>query len=153
MIYKWAISIVGAICLTAMVDVIMSDGETKKYTKSILSVIVFAVVISPIFTLVNREISFESMFNTNTSETTLNVEYLSDVNKKKIDDNEKSLEKTFEEMGYSGVAININYYEENYGVVVTSVVVSNTREISKDIVISTIERALNVDEDKILIME
>lgn len=153
MIYKWAISIVGAICLTAMVDVIMSDGETKKYTKSILSVIVFAVVISPIFTLVNREISFESMFNTNTSGTTLNVEYLSDVNKKKIDDNEKSLEKTFEEMGYSGVTVNINYYEENYGVVVTSVVVSNTREISKDIVISTIERALNVDEDKILIME
>ena len=153
MIYKWAISIVGAICLTAMVDVIMSDGETKKYTKSILSVIVFAVVISPIFTLVNREISFESMFNTNTSETTLNVEYLSDVNKKKIDDNEKLLGKTFEEMGYSGVIVNINYYEENYAVTITSVVVSNTREISKDIVISTIERALNVDKDKILIME
>ena len=153
MIYTWAISIVGAICLTAMVDVIMSDGETKKYTKSILSIIVFAVVISPIFTLMNRDISFESMFNTNDKEITLNAEYLSDINKKKIDDNENLIEKTFEEMGYSGVIVNINYYEENYAVTITSVVVSNTREISKDIVISTIERALNVDKDKILIME
>ena len=56
-------------------------------------------------------------------------------------------------MGYSGVEININYYEADYQVIITSVVIKNVDETIKDIVISTVKSALKVDEDRILIME
>lgn len=153
MIYKWAISIVGAICLTAMIDVIMSEGETKKYTKGVLSLIVFAVVIAPVFTLTNKNITYDSIFTGTGENISLNQNYLSSVNYKKILDSEDSLEKTFEKMGYSGVEININYYEADYQVIITSVIIKNVDETIKDIVISTVKSALKVDEDRILIME
>lgn len=45
---KWIMSIVGVVILTALFELFMVEGETKKYIKGILSVIVIIVIISPL---------------------------------------------------------------------------------------------------------
>jgi len=44
----WITGIVGAVLATALIDVIMAEGETKKFVKGIASLLVIAVIIAPL---------------------------------------------------------------------------------------------------------
>ena len=59
---KWIMSIVGVVILTALFELFMVEGETKKYIKGILSVIVIIVIISPLPNLLKKDYSAD-VFN------------------------------------------------------------------------------------------
>lgn len=44
----YIMSIVGCICLTTLVDILLPNGETQKYVKGICSLLIFSVILSPI---------------------------------------------------------------------------------------------------------
>ncbi len=44
----WVLSVTAVICLTVLLDIIMSDGQMKKYVKGIVSIIVIFVIITPL---------------------------------------------------------------------------------------------------------
>lgn len=44
----WVLSVTAVICLTVLLDIIMPDGQMKKYVKGIVSIIVIFVIITPL---------------------------------------------------------------------------------------------------------
>lgn len=69
----YIMSITGAVCLTALTDVVLPDGETKKYIKGITALIIFAVIITPIPKLVNSEFSLSDFIVYEDNSNTINV--------------------------------------------------------------------------------
>lgn len=56
---SWLIGITGAILLTTLIDVLMAEGETKKYVKGVAALLVFAAIIAPLPSLFNKEWSLD----------------------------------------------------------------------------------------------
>lgn len=44
----WVLSVTAVVCLTVLLDIIMPDGQMKKYVKGIVSIIVIFVIITPL---------------------------------------------------------------------------------------------------------
>lgn len=51
----WVLSVTAVICLTVLLDIIMPDGQMKKYVKGIVSIIVIFVIITPLTSIVVGE--------------------------------------------------------------------------------------------------
>lgn len=58
----WVLQIVGVVILSVLVDIIIPEGQTSKYIKSIFSVVVILVIVSPIPKLISMEFSVEEVF-------------------------------------------------------------------------------------------
>ena len=97
----WISSIVVAVCLTVLIDIFLSDGETKKYVKSAASLVVFAVIISPIPSLFNKDIDFFTA-SPQTVETSADSAYLSTYYSRKYSALEDSCEKLLDQKGFEG---------------------------------------------------
>lgn len=48
---NWAISVVGTVLLTVLADVILPDGQTNKYVKTALSIVVIVAMLTPLMKL------------------------------------------------------------------------------------------------------
>ena len=47
----WVLSVTAGGCLTVLLDIIMPDGQMKKYVKGIVSIIVIFVIVTPLASL------------------------------------------------------------------------------------------------------
>lgn len=47
----WVLSVTAVVCLTVLLDIIMPDGQMKKYVKGIVSIIVIFVIVTPLTSL------------------------------------------------------------------------------------------------------
>ena len=47
----WVLSVTAVVCLTVLLDIIMPDGQMKKYVKGIVSIIVIFVIVTPLASL------------------------------------------------------------------------------------------------------
>ena len=56
-ISSWIMAIVGVSVLGVLVDLVMPNGQTKKYIKGIFAFIVVLVIISPLPNLLNKNFS------------------------------------------------------------------------------------------------
>lgn len=56
----WIGGIVGAVFTTALIDLLMAEGETKKFVKGIASLLVVAVIIAPLPMLINNDFRLTS---------------------------------------------------------------------------------------------
>lgn len=63
----WVLSVTAVVCLTVLLDIIMPDGQMKKYVKGIVSIIVIFVIVTPLaslavgkFDLTKRNITIDS---------------------------------------------------------------------------------------------
>lgn len=57
---NWAISVVGTVLLTVLADVILPDGQTNKYVKTALSVVVILAMLAPVVKITDGSLSFVS---------------------------------------------------------------------------------------------
>lgn len=76
---QWVLSVAGIAILSVLADVILPVGQTRKYVKTVVSVVVTAVLAQPI-------LSFATNFNVSYSELTVQESYLQFV---EADDAEK----------------------------------------------------------------
>ena len=104
---SWIMSVVGTICLTVIIDIIMEEGETKKFVKGITSLIVFAVIISPLPKLINGEFNLtnQSVEETNQSVSVENHNFLLTVKQKQMEAISEQCEISLSEAGIEGVEI------------------------------------------------
>ncbi len=105
---EWVGGIVLSIIAVTLIDVIMAEGETKKFIKGIASLLVLFAVVSPLPTLLNSSFSWDSIF-TDTTTFSLNVDYLEDVNEKKIAVYQTECEEYFASCGISGTVVTLFY--------------------------------------------
>ena len=77
---SWVLSVIGVILISVIVEIVLPHGSVGKFIKSILSIFIIFVMISPVVTFKNTNF-FEKIFNQSAIE--IDVEYIKKVNKQK----------------------------------------------------------------------
>lgn len=77
MLYGIVWSVIGAVVLSVLSEILIAEGETKKYVKGIIAVIAVAVIFSGITSLFKGGFDINSVFqNINSAETYIDERYL-----------------------------------------------------------------------------
>ncbi len=105
---EWVSGIVLSIIAVTLIDVVMAEGETRKFIKGIASLLVLFAVVSPLPTLLNSSFSWDDIFG-DTTVMSLNVDYLEDINEKKIAVYQTESEEYFAACGISGTVVTLFY--------------------------------------------
>lgn len=163
MMTTWIMSIVGAICLTTLIDVLMDDGETKKFIKGISSIIVFAVIISPLPKLLNDNYDLGESLR-QSEEVSYNksdyYDFLYDIKLKEYSSVTLRCQSSLEESGISGVIItpHLSYGDKieitEITVNLTNVVITeNAENINiKELILKKVSTFFGVEESAIVIV-
>ena len=111
---SWILSIVGIVCLGVVIDIFIPEGQTNKYIKSIFSLLIVFVIVSPLPKLINGDFSFENILNG--TETEVDLNFLSNINKEKKDEIEKVISNCLisNNIEVKSVDVTCNYYQENF---------------------------------------
>lgn len=106
-ISSWIMSIAGVICLSVIVELILPDGQMNKYIKGVFSFVVVFVIISPIPTLMKKELNIEKNFGYESS-ISVDEDYLYQLNYDKVNALKKEILKECDGFGYKNVEMYIN---------------------------------------------
>jgi stage III sporulation protein AF len=153
---SWLMSVAGISILSVLVDLIMPNGQTKKYIKGVFAFIIVFVIISPIPSLIDEKFNIDDIFQ---EEIELQDEYFYQMNRNRLDGLENLIIQNLKEEGLSGVKvkINANIFTKNMKInaifVDLSQVVINEKIKHIDInelVKSSILKYMVIDEKKII---
>ena len=139
---RWVMSIAGAAVLGVLVDLVMTEGSTKKYIKSIMSIIMLFIILSPIPALLNNNWDYSQFFSGNDIQADQKI--VDNVNSQQISLLEDSLENKLSLDGYGNSKVNLTAVIENNVLKIKVVSVDVTKcEIKKD------SKTSNVIKEKI----
>lgn len=150
---SYILSLVGIILLGVIVDLVLVDGQVKKYVRSIYVLFVIFTLVAPLPTLVNNVKKGD--FNVNTSEITIDKSYLDIICEQRNGALEKAIITAFEDDGLVGVAVRIDAtYEKEYiidkiAVDISKLNVRITKSRAEKIILSVIK----IDKEAIVIHE
>lgn len=108
----WIISIVGIVMLTLIVDIIIPDGQTNKYIKSIMAIVTVFVIASPIPSLISGDIELSTVFS-ESEIPQVDGEFVAKVTQMKIDYTEERLVDFLSENGYEQVTVELISFQES----------------------------------------
>lgn len=138
---SWIISIVCVVVLTVIFDLLLTEGETKKYIKGIMSIIVIAVIIAPLPKLLNEDQNFFAVFSEDGGEISTDGDLLFRLYTAQYDAKERLIENYIEEKGISGCTVCINFSYNASSTEITNVIVS-----AQNAVISENSKNININE-------
>lgn len=134
---RWVMSIAGVAILGVLIDLIMPEGSTKKYIKSIMSIITLFIILLPIPALLNKNWNYSQFFNGNEIQADRRI--VDNVNSQQISLLEDSLENKLSMDGFRNAKIKLTTVIENNALMIKAVSVDVTEcEIKKDT--KTLER-------------
>ncbi len=153
----WVMSIAGICVLGVLVDLILPNGQTKKYIKGVFAFIVVFVIIAPLPNLLNKEFSLSDIFEEDA--VVIQEDFIYDINRDRLETMQNMVEADLAENGVSNVQIiiNANVFTEKMQIdavfVDLSQVVINENQEHIDInelVISSILKYVSVDRSNIV---
>lgn len=105
MISSWLLSIAGVVLLCVLCEFIIPDGQMNKYVKSIFSFVILLVIILPLPKIFKSEIDIENLLKFDTS---LQENYLEQINLDKLNLLSEQVSKKIREEGFENVVVSIN---------------------------------------------
>lgn len=152
----WAISIVGIVLLTVICDMMLPDGQTSKYIKTITSIIAIFVMVSPAIALLKGDIIVDDILS---KEYEINVGYIEHVNETISQAYEDSIVKSLSANGYKNAVVTIsmqgnygNYKIKKVDIDIQNLVITQQNyniDIVVTDIISIVANIVNVDSDKV----
>lgn len=106
-ISAWVMAIAGVCVLGVLVDLILPNGQTKKYIKGIFAFVVVLVVVSPLPSLFNKDFSISNIFKENDA-MIIQEDFIFKVNKDRIESLENMIEADLSEQGASEIKITLS---------------------------------------------
>ena len=104
----YLLSIVGVVLLSIVLDLVLSDGTTKKYIKSIMSLILIFVLVGPLPKIIKNGVNFSFI----ESSVSLDENYQNVIFEQQKNQLEKNLEKLLADEGFKN--INISIWADNF---------------------------------------
>lgn len=95
----YILNIVGIIMLGVLINIIMPEGNMSKYINNIFALFVVFVIISPIPSLLNYELSLEQIVSDSSAQIDESLMYV--INAQTVEQLELSLECVLEDYGYA----------------------------------------------------
>lgn len=163
---NWIVSIVSVVILMVMLDLFMSEGETKKYIKGIMAIVIIAVIIAPLPKVLKRDYTINDVFGNEdyiekeikADESFLFRFYIAQYAKKEMD-----IQKLLAHQGLKGCIAKINIaYDENSLIIITNVLITmDNTVITEDIknininemIYETVQSILSVQRELIIIYD
>ena len=105
----YILSILGIVLLGVIIDVIVPSGNINKYIKSVFSIFVVAVIISPVINFISNKNGIKLNYSNYEMDKKL-IEYIFE---KRTENEENRIEKYLQEEGFDKVDININFSINN----------------------------------------
>ena len=130
----YVLSVLGIVLCGVIIDIILPSGSINKYIKSIYSVFVVAVLISPLINFFSnyKDIDFSI------KEYEVNEKLMNYIYKKQAEGVELKIEQALEKGGFKGVDIIINFSIEN-----NDITYNSCEANIKDLAISTDKQHIN----------
>lgn len=128
----WIGAIVGAVIATALIDLLMAEGETKKYVKGIASLLVLAVIIAPLPSLIDGDFSLTGGETVKSPITETNNDYLERVYMERYKGYELSIQNKLKAAGIDEVTVRIAISYDGGEIVIDSVNVDTSNLVLKD---------------------
>jgi len=105
----YVLSILGIVLLGVIIDVIVPSGNINKYIKSIFSIFVEAVIISPVVNFLSNKNGIKLDYDNFEMDKQL-IEYIFE---KRAENEENEIEIYLKDNGFNGIDINLNYSINN----------------------------------------
>lgn len=103
----WIASILGVIVLSILIDLILPESKTSSFIKNIFGYLIIIVIISPVFSFItHKNFSLDNIFQT--SDIEIQEDFVSSVHRQMLDEIERTIETSCEEIGILGVDIGIS---------------------------------------------
>ncbi len=112
----YILGILGIVLAGILIEIVVPSGEINKYIKSVFSIFVIAVILSPIVTILNKG----KEFNFNYSSVNLDLTLSTYIANKKIDSIKNEIKTELENDGITNFDIYIDYSIENDKMVIIS---------------------------------
>lgn len=125
----WISGIVGAVLATALIDLMMAEGETKKFIKGIASLLVLAVIISPLPALINKDFKLDDSVDTYEQTTLTNDTYLQRVYLHRYKAYELAIQNKLKAKGLDEVIVRIAIEYEGGLITVQSIEVDTSHMV------------------------
>ena len=145
MIFKikaWCEGIIVAIIISIIVEMLIPEGNNKKYVKVVIGIYIMFVVINPILELLNYNFNFENILKTDTEETFVVAE--NDTRDVYIIGIQEMIKSDLSELGYDVENVNV-IVDTNYENI--EKIEIDVEQKSKDIIIKPIVIGQKDDTD------
>ena len=144
----WIVSIVGMVLMVTLVEIMLPDGQTAKYIKGVVSLMVVYVVLLPIPQLLNAKIDINTFFNFSEERYQIDDAFIQIINEDKQSVLSAELTEKFRSEGLTASG-NVILHDGNE---ISLVVITCLTEQS-DIAVRVTMESLGVKEDRIVIHE
>ena len=105
-ISSWTMAVAGICVIGVLVDLILPNGQTKKYIKGVFAFIVVLVIISPLPSILKKEFTIEDIFEENSI--VIQEDFIYQVNKNRLETLENMIVSDLEEKGIHNISIIIS---------------------------------------------
>lgn len=103
----YIIAVLGVVIISVLVEIILPNGQTSKYIKSILAVFVVYVLVNPVITFLKTDFDLDKYVNSGKVE--LNQSLLENIYNNQIEAKELELENLLYNNGYERVEVTLVY--------------------------------------------
>jgi hypothetical protein len=105
-ISTWILTVAGISVMSVLVDLMLPNGQTKKYIKGVFAFIVVLVIISPIPKWLNREFVLQDIFDEKA--VVIQEDFIYNINRDRLETLEEMVEADLAASGIENVHIKIN---------------------------------------------
>lgn len=161
----WCEGLIIAIIISVIIELLIPEGNNKKYVKVVVGVYIIFVTINPILKLISYDYSFENIFDVQTEEASINLD--ADIKDVYILGIEETIKEEIEALGYKvsfvkvtvdknyenieNIAISVTPKQENLVNVEPVIIGENTKtKVKFDDITKFLEENYLVDKEKII---
>ena len=156
---SWVLSIVGIVILTLIVDIILPEGQTNKYIKSVFAVITVFVIALPIPSLFNGDIDIGGVLK-NEQAGVIDTAFIENLMQERASVVKDELLKEYKANGIDNVEVEISYkadvkfnIEKIFINVKNSVIVGSDKNINiKEKVLSITINLLDISDENVVFL-
>lgn len=95
----WILSIVGVAAITLIVDILLPEGETAKYIKSVFGILTVFIIAMPLPGILGGEVDFSAVFE-ESGAVSVDYEFVDQLNEMRIRNMETSIVEYLKKEGY-----------------------------------------------------
>lgn len=107
----WCEGLIVAIIISVIIELLIPEGNNKKYVKVVVGVYIIFVTINPILKLIDYDFTFENIFDLETEEASINLD--TDIKDVYVLGIEETIKKEIEDLGYNVNSVNVRV-DKNY---------------------------------------
>ncbi|HCJ01591.1 MAG TPA: hypothetical protein DIC18_02790 [Clostridiales bacterium] len=145
----WIMSIVGMVLTVTMTEIMLPEGQTAKYIKGVISLMVVYVVIAPIPSLIRSKIDINSFFDFSSGSYESDQAFIQIIKEDKQSALSQQMERIYHANGFTQAKASVLLNEKSE---VVGVIVSVKGE-DVDAVYNLTKQYLGVKEEQIVINE